>query len=96
MSDGDFVVIRAYSAGCFAGILVENEGNTVIIENCIRLWKWAGAASLSQLAVDGVSKPDECKFSVPTTNHKILGVLEIIQCSAKAKTSILAVKPWTA
>lgn len=33
-----------------------------MLKNARRLWYWDGAASISQIAVDGVSKPENCKF----------------------------------
>lgn len=62
--------------------------------NVRRLWFWAGANSLSQLAVDGVAKPEECKFTVYVPEMTILGVIEIIPCTDKAIASIEGVKEW--
>ena len=58
----ELVLIRTYSAGVFAGYLKSRKGQEVILEKARRLWYWKGAASLSQLAIDGVSSPQECKF----------------------------------
>ena len=58
------VIIRTRSAGVFAGVLKKYEKQTATLTNARRLWYWSGAASLSQLSVDGVSKPNECKFPV--------------------------------
>jgi hypothetical protein len=66
----NFVIIRTYSAGVFAGTLKQVENDKVELENTIRIWYWEGAFSLSQLAMEGVKKPDECKFAV--TVDKIL------------------------
>ena len=58
----DYVIVRTYSAGVFAGTLIKKEGNEVEMHNARRLWYWDGAASLSQLAEEGVKKPENCKF----------------------------------
>lgn len=58
------MIVHTYSAGVFAGTLESKIGKEVILSDARRLWYWAGAASLSQLAVDGVSKPNKCKFPV--------------------------------
>ena len=55
---------------------------------------WSGAASLSQLAVDGTSKPKACKFPVPIPLHEILGVIEIIDATPKGRASIEQVPVW--
>lgn len=89
-----YVVVRAQSAGVFAGVLASKKGNEVTLNKCRRLWYWSGAASLSQLAIEGVKKPTECKFTVETDNHEILGVIEVIPATAKAKQSIVSVVAW--
>ena len=89
-----YVIIRSDRAGVFAGNLISRIGNEVILDNSRRIFFWAGAASLSQLAVDGTSKPKECKFPAPLDGHTILGVIEVIPCSEKAKKSISEVKVW--
>ena len=61
-----------------------------------RLWKWVGAASLSQLSVDGVSKPSDCKFPCEVDRVELTEVIEILPVTSKAKNSIDGVKIWTA
>lgn len=89
-----YVIVRTYSAGVFAGFLISEKGQEVILKDSRRLWYWKGAASLSQLAVDGVSKPLECKFPVAIPNHKLTQAIEIIDCTDKAKASIEGVPVW--
>lgn len=88
------VIIRADRAGVFFGTLKEKNGTEVTLTDCRRLWYWDGAASLSQLAVDGTCEPDECKFTVTVPEITILGVIEIIPCTDKAVKSIEGVKVW--
>jgi len=96
LNDMKYVIIRAYSAGVFAGYLEVKEGQNVILRNARRLWKWVGAASLSQLAMEGVSRPDECKFPCEVDRIEIDQVVEVIDCTQKAKDSIAEVKIWEA
>lgn len=88
------VIVRADRAGVFFGTLAEKEGNEVKLTNCRRLWYWDGAASLSELAVSGVTKPRECKFSVEVPEIEVLGVIEIIPCMEKAIENINEVPVW--
>ena len=87
-------IIRADRAGVFYGEIKDRNGDEVTMTNVRRIWLWAGACSLSQLAVDGVAKPDECKFSVYVPEMTILGVIEIIPCTDKAIASIEGVEEW--
>jgi hypothetical protein len=93
-NEGKYVIVRTYSAGVFAGTLESRNGQEVVLTDARRLWYWDGAASLSQLAVDGTSKPQNCKFPTPVPRVELLQAIEILDVSAKAKSSIEAVKIW--
>ena len=89
-----YVIARTYSAGVFAGFLKERTGQEATILQARRLWYWDGAASLSQLAVDGVSKPQNCKFPAIVDKIELTQVLEILTCTETAQKSIAGVKVW--
>lgn len=89
-----YVIVRTYSAGVFAGDLESRKGQEVVLTNARRLWYWKGAASLSQLAVDGVSQPNECKFPVVVPRVELLQAVEILDVTPKAKKSIAEVPVW--
>ena len=96
MDSNKYYIVRADWAGVFFGHIKEQDGNEVTMTDVRRLWYWEGAASLSQMAVDGVSRPHDCKFTVTVPEMTILGVIEIIPCTEKAMGSILGVKEWRA
>lgn len=91
-----YVIVRTYSAGVFVGELVSRKGQEVLMKNARRLWYWKGAASLSQLALDGVSAPKECKFPAAVPSIELLQAIEIIPLSEKARKNIESVPIWTA
>lgn len=91
---GKKVIIRGDRSGVFFGTLESKEGREVELSNCRRLWYWDGAASISQIAVDGVSKPDNCNFTVTVPTILIEDVIEVIPCSDKAIKIIEDVKVW--
>jgi len=91
---GQKVIVRADRAGVFFGTLAQKDGSEVELKNCRRLWYWDGAASISQLAVDGTVVPNKCKFTKTVESIIILGVIEIIPCTEKAINSIEAVLEW--
>ena len=92
----NYSIVRTEKAGVFAGNIVSRDGQEFTIKNCRRLWYWEGAASLSQLAVDGTSKPMGCKFTVTVDEMEVMGVIEVIPCTAKAEESLKGVKVWRA
>jgi hypothetical protein len=89
-----YCIVRTYSAGVFAGYVAKKVGQSVTMKNARRLWYWDGAASLSQLAMEGVSKPENCKFPCEVDEITLEQVIEVIPATKKAKDSILAVKEW--
>lgn len=89
-----YVICRTYSAGVFAGYLKERIGQEATLYQARRLWYWDGASSLSQLAVDGVSKPENCKFPCEVEYVELTNVIEVLPCTAKAQASIGAVTVW--
>lgn len=93
---GKVCVVRTYSAGVFLGTLAERNGKEVVLNDARRLWYWDGAASLSQIANDGVSKPENCKFPAPVSTVLLTEAIEIIPATEAAIASIAAVKEWKA
>ena len=89
-----YVIVRTYSAGVFAGMLESRNGKEVVLSTARRLWYWAGAASLSQLAVSGTSKPAACKFPVAVPSVTLTEAIEILDVTPEAQASIAAVKVW--
>lgn len=89
-----YVIVRTYSAGVFAGYLKSRQGCEVVLLNARRIWYWDGAASLSQLAMEGTSKPESCKFPCEVSRVELLEVVEILDCTEKARLSIKNVKIW--
>lgn len=91
-------VVRCYGAGVFFGTITEKNdtpaGVEVTIKDCRRLWYWDGAASLSQLATEGVKAPNNCKFTVLVPEILVTQVIEIIPATDIAIKSIEAVAQW--
>lgn len=92
--DKKYYVVRGESSGVFAGNIKERNGREVTMSDVRRLWYWEGACSISQIALDGVKKPEECKFTVTLDEITILDAVEIIPCTDKAEKSIRGVAEW--
>lgn len=89
-----YVLIRTYSAGVHVGHLANRQGKEVKLFNSRRLWYWDGAATLSQLALEGVKKPMNCKFSVVLPEIELTEAIEIIQVTPEAQENISKVPVW--
>lgn len=91
---GKYVIVRGDRSGVFAGVLVSQDGQKVELKDCRRLWYWDGAASISQIAKEGVKRPRSCKFTVTVDQIVILDAIEIIPATAAAEENIKAVQEW--
>lgn len=76
------VLIRTYSAGVHFGTLLSREGKEVHLKDARRLWSWAGALSLSEVASKGVDIKNS-KISVPVDEIILTEAVEIIPLSSK-------------
>ena len=92
--ENKYVIVRTYSAGVFAGELESRKAQEVVLRNARRLWYWDGAASLSQLAMEGTKNPSGCKFPCEVNRVELLQVIEILDVTPKAEKSIKEVPIW--
>jgi len=90
----DYVIVRTYSAGVFACYLKSRDGKEAELINTRRLWYWDGAASLSQLAMEGTKNPGTCKFPCEVDSLLLTEVIEVLQCTEAARLSIKEVEIW--
>lgn len=89
-----YCIVRTYSAGVFAGYVESQNGQEIVMRDARRIWYWDGANTLSQLAVEGTSKPQNCKFPVAVDKIMLTQAIEVIECTEAAKKSITGVKVW--
>lgn len=87
-------VVRTNHAGVFFGEIASRDGEEVTMRNVRKIWHWEGACGVEQLAVDGVKKPEKCKFTVLLDELTILGVNQILPCTEKASKSLGGVAVW--
>lgn len=91
------VIIRTCSMGVFAGELSSESTETVkILKNARRIWYWAGAATLSQLAQEGTKDPLNCKFPCEVDQIELTSPngFEILDLTEAAYQSIKNVPVW--
>lgn len=89
-----YAIVRTYSAGVFAGEIESRKGREVVLANARRIWRWAGAATLSQLAMEGTKDPANCKFPQPVHRVTLLEAIEILDVTKAARVSIESVPIW--
>jgi hypothetical protein len=92
----DIKIVRTYSAGVFFGIVESRNGQEVVMRNARRVCYWDGAASLSQMAMEGVKRPENCKFPCAVDRVELLQAVEILDCTKEAAENLYAVPVWEA
>ena len=68
-------IVRAKDAGVFYGTIKERNGNEVTMTNARCLWYWDGAASLMQLAMEGVTAPQDHKLMTESEVENFKAIL---------------------
>ena len=91
---GKTCIVRTYSAGVFLGTVEAKDGKEVKLTNARRIWYLDGAATLSQLATEGTSKPKNCKFPAEDPEVFLTEAIEIIPSTEKALASIAQEPEW--
>ena len=92
--DNQYYIIRCNEAGVFFGHVKERRGSEADLTDVRRIYYWDGAASLSQLAVEGVTNPRACRFTVTVPSMTVLNIIELIPCTDAAVKNILEVPVW--
>ena len=85
---GKHFIIRTYSAGVHAGILVAQDGDLVVLKDSRRLWSWTAkeGVALSGVAVHGLK--GVCKVDVVLPELYLTGAIETIPTTEAARKSI--------
>ena len=78
-----YVVVRTYSAGVHVGELKSRKGKEVVLVNSRRLWKWCGAFTLSEVAVEGIKGGSKPSIAIPEII--LTEAIEIIKTSSVAE-----------
>ena len=91
---GKKVLARGKDSGVYFGELASRDGQEVEMHNVRNIWYWCGAAALPQLAAEGVTCPDDCKFTMTIDSLVLLDVIEIVPCTDEAIANIEAVRVW--
>lgn len=96
VSTTDVYIIRTENAGVHFGTIksVDKENREVVLLNSTRVHYWKGAASLSQMAIEGVKNPAECRFAVTLPTITLSQYIEIIPITEEALKNLNEVDRW--
>lgn len=86
---GEYVIIRTYSAGVWAGKLIQKAGNEVILSEARRMWQWKAAESISLSGCAKFGIERSSSRIAPAIDQTWLEAIEILPMTTKAKKSIM-------
>ncbi len=89
------VIVAAGIGGIHFGFLKSRTGQEVTLVQARRIQYWDGAASISEMAARGVSKPASCRFSMPVPEITLTSAVEIIPVTSGAQNNLTSVPIWT-
>jgi len=81
-------LVRTYSAGVHVGELVSHEGTVVKLKNAVRIYRWRGANTLSEVAKNGVVTNEYTRISERVDEITLTQAIELIPVSVKAAQSL--------
>ncbi len=91
---GKKCVVRCKNSGVFYGTFQWLEGTLCLLTDVQNIWYWAGAATILQLATDGVALPDETKITIKVSRLVVTDAVEIVPCTEKATQCLDNITPW--
>lgn len=90
----NYCVVRGDRSGVFFGIVKYINGQTVEMKKARKLYYWDGAFAVEGLAEYGVTRPENCKFTVAVDNSIITDATQILLCTKKSIKSLSGVPEW--
>lgn len=86
------VLVRSYDAGVYFGTLTRVEGETCRLENVRNIWRWTGANSLSDIALNGISGD---KVAPEVSSMVLNRVCQILPLTDKAINNLESQPVWS-
>lgn len=97
---GTYVIARCRDAGVHAGYLVSTNEHHTVLRDVRRIWRWSGAASLSEIAVYGLN-PSKSEWSrigcvEEFTRLRDSDICELTVCTEEGRASLEGMPEWLA
>ena len=89
-----YYIVRTNRAGVFFGKIKEKSHDEVTMTDVRKLFYWYGACAVEEIAMNGVKRPNDCKFTVVIPEMTIADPIQIIPCTDVATKNLTEVKVW--
>lgn len=97
---GKICLVRSYASGVHFGEVIDEfftaAGKVVILKDSRRIHYWSGAASLTQIANDGIKNKDSSRLTQILPEIEVVNVCETIPISEKAIKQLESHPIWQA
>lgn len=97
---GKICLVRSYASGVHFGEVIDEfftaAGKVVILKDSRRIHYWSGAASLTQIANDGIKNKDSSRLTQILPEIEVVNVCETIPISQKAIKQLESHPIWQA
>ena len=87
MKLGIFVLVRTYSAGVHVGTLAAQDGKNVTLTDARRVWRWRGANTLHELALNGADQV-WTRISDLVESIDLSEAIEVIATTSEARDNL--------
>ncbi len=87
-------IVRTDRAGVFYGEIKSKTKNSITMTNVRKIFYWDGACAVEELALNGTSKPNNCKLTVIIPEMEIASPIQILPCSKNSVEILNAIPIW--
>jgi hypothetical protein len=87
--DVKYVVVRSNMSGVWIGTLVKRDGRDVTLKDAQKIWRWRGANTTSELALQGCV-PEYSRVARVVEEVTVLDCCEVIAATSVARSAVAA------
>lgn len=91
---GKYCLVCGQNSGIYVGTVSEHNGTEMLLKNARRIYYWSGAATIFQIAAEGVKRPETTKFTMCVDKIGLFDVISVIPVTEKAQKLIEELKEW--
>lgn len=91
---GKYCLVCGQNSGIYVGEVAEHNGEKMLLKNARRIYCWSGAATVVQIAAEGVKNPGKTKFTMRVGEIGLFDVVSVMPCTEKAQKAIEELNEW--
>ncbi len=92
--EGKYCLVCGQNSGIYVGEVAKHNGAEMLLKNARRIYCWSGAATVVQIAAEGVKNPGKTKFTMRVGEIGLFDVVSVMPCTEKAQKAIEELNEW--